>query len=147
MLITRKVDLSHERNCRKRSLLSDTESAQRYLLEIFSLFDVIQALQIEYENEIYTLDDLCVRTEPGGPCKVMSVLSAWNYSSEALLADPDPIHTLQGAVFNSDSLNGFLLDQVTQLMNMDSLSALVTSWGLIEVVNTVLVILRLCKAG
>ena len=87
----------------------EKESTRQYLLEMLSLFRLIQSIRIEYKGLSYGMEDLCERTHPDGPCEVMSVLSVWDYSETKLETDPDPIRTLIGMDIFAAWISDFIL--------------------------------------
>ncbi|CAD7701858.1 unnamed protein product [Ostreobium quekettii] len=94
VLITRRVDLTKEPQCRKRDLLVDQDRASRFLMEVFDLYEDIQAITVTEGGDVLTLGDICAKPVPNGPCLMQSVLDAWNYSREALESDTNISATL-----------------------------------------------------
>lgn len=75
VLVTRNVDLTKESNCAKRDLLVDPDDGKKILLEIFDLFDRIQAIRVEEGGEKLGIEDICFKPIVNGPCLVSEHLA------------------------------------------------------------------------
>lgn len=70
-MITRDVDLLHEKDCKARNLVRNSTDSKNVLLDLMSLYELIQIQSIEYEGRSYSLADVCKRPDgETGNCEV-----------------------------------------------------------------------------
>lgn len=67
------------------------------LLEIMKLWEAVDGHTTTYNGKTYNLEARCDRPEPSAPCRVQSVLAAWNYDKAALAADANVLQTIRDA--------------------------------------------------
>ncbi|CAD7704511.1 unnamed protein product [Ostreobium quekettii] len=89
------------RNWKRTNLLHDNEVAKKNLVEFMRVWETIANSSSSYNGENVTYESVCWRPLPVLPCKRESVLDAWNYDMEKLLADDDPIATLNKDIRDS----------------------------------------------
>ena len=60
-------------SCEERLLLSDEESARKNIQAWFQVYEEIRVMEVEYDGELYSLDDICFRASEDSPCLVRTV--------------------------------------------------------------------------
>eukprot|EP00210_Caulerpa_lentillifera_P000448 g432.t1 len=78
------------------------EVIKRNLEELLEIWTLIENIELSPPPPIQltsALNSVCRNSGPGTPCKVQSVLDAWEYNIDKIRVDPDPLDTL-----NSKSL-------------------------------------------
>lgn len=72
-MVTRNVDLEHENSCKNRSLVRNSTDSKNILLDLMSLYELIESQKIEYEGQHFSLEDVCSKPDgKAGNCEVCS---------------------------------------------------------------------------
>ena len=91
--------------------MSDSKTARENVQEFFRFYQEIERLEVQYKGRGYRLEDVCSRSSPQTPCKVLpaptrtiiltclpqlsSVLDLWDYNASVIMAaDFDPLEKL-----------------------------------------------------
>eukprot|EP00210_Caulerpa_lentillifera_P002799 g2674.t1 len=75
---------SSNNDCRSRLLLRNEEIARRNIQEYFKFYQELEKVEIEYENQFFKLNDICVKPTNSKHCLVTSVLDLWNYNASII---------------------------------------------------------------
>ena len=68
----RNRELIDKDDCSTRLLLKDEETARESIQDFFKIYEAIRDLEVVYEGEIYTLEDVCIRPTNRTSCRVRS---------------------------------------------------------------------------